>query len=148
MSRFFLTLHQSRPRKQGHVQFWPLADIPAVAIDVRFQGKSGHNFHQLARQLMTQSGHCDLWIRSHLFLPEARRAPAGGATDAGTLTFEISLLGAIFVLTIPTHIAHASDDIQQINLGPYAFYVPKDLMLDQTTVVASRLPNIRFNKLR
>ena len=100
------------------------------------------------RQLITQSGHCDLWIRSHLFPPEARRAPAGGAADAGTLTFEISFLGAIFVLTIPTHIAHASDDIQQINLGPYAFYVPKDLMLDQTTVVASRLPNIRFNKLR
>ncbi|MGA7429345.1 MAG: hypothetical protein WBW35_02810 [Xanthobacteraceae bacterium] len=55
MSRFFLTLHQSRPRKQGHVQFWPLADISAVAIDVRFQGKSGHNFHQLARQLMTDA---------------------------------------------------------------------------------------------
>lgn len=55
---------------------------------------------------------------------------------------------AIFALISPTHNTHASDDIQQINLGPYAFYVPKDWMLDQTTVTASRPPNIRFNKLQ
>ena len=41
----------------GDVRFWHLADVQTVLMNVRFQGKSGHDVDTTRCLLMTQSGH-------------------------------------------------------------------------------------------
>jgi hypothetical protein len=39
-----------------YVRLWPIADIPSVAMNVRFVGNSGHHELTPSCPLMTQSG--------------------------------------------------------------------------------------------
>jgi hypothetical protein len=51
MERFLLAFANAYCTRD--VRYWPKADIPTVAISVRFREYSGHDFHQPARPLMT-----------------------------------------------------------------------------------------------
>ena len=55
----------------GDVRFWHLADMQTVLMNVRFQGKSGHDVDLARCLLMTQSGHLMLRIAVENKQPQA-----------------------------------------------------------------------------
>ena len=48
----------------ANVCFWHKADIPITPMNVRFWGNSGHRLDAPQCPLLTQSGHCEHYLRS------------------------------------------------------------------------------------